>query len=211
RQRSFLSTHVCRLPGSISGSCSASLEPNPDSKIYRTLSSARLRWDRGGNLATTSAPLRYWNSALQRYCRQSVRYRKTLASLPTRLPSQQPRPARKAGFSTFENDCGRETDCLLEGDGFELPVPRTTPGFWPISTRTTRRDRCRKKGVRIRQLLVFAALGREWWARRRSVLSVSDPRERAARGPAGADRAPSSARCASNRMLPAPGCVSRRS
>src|ERR1700721_3779857 len=100
-------------------------------------------------------------------------------------------------------------DSLLEGDGFELPVPRTTPGFWPISTRTTRRDRCRKKGVRIRQLLVFAALGREWWARRRSVLSVSDPRERAAREPAGADRAPSSpssARCASNRMLPAPGC-----
>ena len=40
---------------------------------------------------------------------------------------------------------------------------------------TTRRDRCRKKGVRIRQLLVFAALGREWWARRRSVLSVSTP------------------------------------
>ena len=61
--------------------------------------------------------------ARQRYCRQLVRYRRTLASLPTRLPSQQPRPARKAGFSTFENDCGRETDCLLEGDGFELPVP----------------------------------------------------------------------------------------
>src|SRR6202022_2616509 len=73
------------------------------------------------------------------------------------------------------------TISLLEGDGFELPVPRTTPGFWPISTRTTRRDRCRKKGVRIRQLLVCAALGREWWARRRSVLSVSDPRERAER------------------------------
>ena len=119
-----MSTHVCRLPGSISGSCSASLEPNPDSKIYRTLSSARLRWDRRGNLATTSASLRYWNSARQRYCRQLVRYRKTLASLPTRSPSQQPRPARKAGFSTFENDCGRETDCLLEGDGFELLVPR---------------------------------------------------------------------------------------
>src|SRR6202040_2593393 len=123
RQRSSLSTHVCRLPGSISGSCSASLEPNPDSKIYRTLSSARLRWDRRGNLGTTSASLRYWNSARQRYCRQLVRYRKTLASLPTRSPSQQPRPARKAGFSTFENDCGREPDCLLEGDGFELPVP----------------------------------------------------------------------------------------
>src|SRR6202040_3348139 len=124
RQRSFLSTHVCRLPGSINGSCSASLEPNPDSKIYRTLSSARLRWDRRGNLATTSASLRYWNSARQRYCRQLLRYRNTLASLPTRSPSQQPRPARKAGFSTFENDCGRETDCLLEGDGFEPSVPR---------------------------------------------------------------------------------------
>src|ERR1700731_1622773 len=36
-------------------------------------------------------------------------------------------------------------DSPLEGDGFELPVPRTTPGFWPISTRTTRRDRCRKR------------------------------------------------------------------
>src|SRR6202043_375855 len=74
--------------------------------------------------ATTSASLRYWNSARQRYCRQLARYRNTLASLPTRSPSQQPRPARKAGFSTFENDCGRETDCPLEGDGFELPVPR---------------------------------------------------------------------------------------
>jgi hypothetical protein len=34
-------------------------------------------------------------------------------------------------------------DSPLEGDGFELPVPRTTPGFWPISTRTTRRDSAR--------------------------------------------------------------------
>src|SRR3984893_19310730 len=45
------------------------------------------------------------------------------ASLPTRSPIHPPRPARKAGFSTFESGCGRETDCLLEGDGFELPVP----------------------------------------------------------------------------------------
>jgi hypothetical protein len=109
-----LSTHVCRLPGSISGSCSASLEPNPDSKIYRTLSSARLRWDRRGNLATTSASLRYWNSARQRYCRQLVRYRKTLASLPTRSPSQQPRPARKAGFLDLRKQL-RERDRLSAG------------------------------------------------------------------------------------------------
>src|SRR6202035_1779751 len=55
-------------------------------------------------------------------------------------------------------------------------------GRRPASGRSLRaqrvEDRCRKKGVRIRQLLVFVALGREWWARRRSVLSVSDPRER---------------------------------
>src|ERR1700730_12330145 len=42
------------------------------------------------------------------------------ASLPTRSPIHPPRPARKAGFSTFESGCGRERDCLLEGDGFEL-------------------------------------------------------------------------------------------
>src|ERR1700730_10351063 len=129
----------------------------------------------------------------------------------TPLTLWQPRRARA---SPRYEEARFAMDSPLEGGGFELPVPRTTPGFWPISTRTTRRDRCRKKGVRIRQLLVCAVLGREWWARRRSVLSVSDPRERAAREPAGADRAPSSpssARCASNRMLPAPGCVSRRS
>jgi hypothetical protein len=36
--------------------------PIPDSKIHRTLSPARLRWDRRGNLATTSASLRYWKA-----------------------------------------------------------------------------------------------------------------------------------------------------
>jgi hypothetical protein len=33
-------------------------------------------------------------------------------------------PRGKPGFSTFKSGCGRETDCLLEGDGFELLVPR---------------------------------------------------------------------------------------
>src|SRR5205807_5449407 len=32
-------------------------------------------------------------------------------------------PRGKPGFSTFERGCGRETDCLLEGDGFEPSVP----------------------------------------------------------------------------------------
>src|SRR6516164_4764702 len=32
--------------------------------------------------------------------------------------------AATAGFSTQEGEIPLETDCLLEGDGFELPVPR---------------------------------------------------------------------------------------
>jgi hypothetical protein len=32
-------------------------------------------------------------------------------------------PRAKPGFSTFESRCGRETDCLLEKDGFEPSVP----------------------------------------------------------------------------------------
>src|SRR6202035_106434 len=83
-----------------------------DLPIYRALSPA----------PRPAAP-RYWNTARQRYCRRLTRYRNTLRSLLTRSPSQLPKPARKAGFSTFESYCGRETDCLLEGDGFELPVP----------------------------------------------------------------------------------------
>src|SRR5262249_568331 len=32
-------------------------------------------------------------------------------------------PPGKPGFWTFESGCGRETDSLLEGDGFEPSVP----------------------------------------------------------------------------------------
>src|ERR1700720_333286 len=78
---------------------------------------------RPGTVATTSASLRYWNSARQRHCRPSERYQNIPASLPTQSPSHPRKPARKAGFSTFESGCGRETDCLLEGDGFEPSVP----------------------------------------------------------------------------------------
>ena len=59
-------------------------------------------------------------------------------SLLTRSPSQLPKPARKAGFSTFESGCGRETDCLLEGDGFELSVPLAKERrFRPLITRNS--------------------------------------------------------------------------
>ena len=48
---------------------------------------------------------------------------------PARLyrPGRQVGPAPRAesrGFSTFETGCARETDSPLEGDGFELLVPR---------------------------------------------------------------------------------------
>jgi hypothetical protein len=71
------------------------------------------------------------------------------------------------------------------------------------------------KGVRIRQSLACAVLRREWWARRRPVRCVSDPRGRAAREPAGADRAPScspsSGWCASNRTAASSAAFSSRS
>ena len=54
---------------------------------------------------------------------------------PTRLcrPGRQAsraHPRGKPGFSTLDNGCGRETDCLLEGNRFELPVPRHCRGFF---------------------------------------------------------------------------------
>jgi hypothetical protein len=103
-----------------------------------------------------SATLRYRNMARQRYCWRLARYRNTCASLQTWSSSQLPRPARKAGFSTFENDCGRETDCLLEGGGFELPVPRSpTPRrclrlvSHSAAQPHARRDVCRPKPVSV--------------------------------------------------------------
>src|SRR5438132_12659638 len=35
-------------------------------------------------------------------------------------------PRGKPGFWTFESGCGRETDSLLEGEGFEPSVPLAT-------------------------------------------------------------------------------------
>jgi hypothetical protein len=39
-------------------------------------------------------------------------------------PSRPPTAARKAQVLGLQKRSGRETDCPLEGDGFELPVPR---------------------------------------------------------------------------------------
>src|SRR6516165_1735584 len=49
-------------------------------------------------------------------------------SRPCRLAGPA-HPAATAGFSIPQGEIPRETDCLLEGDGFELPVPRAI-GVW---------------------------------------------------------------------------------
>ena len=66
--------------------------------------------------------------------RQVVGLRSTrIVSQAGRLPSRRlcrrgrqairANPRGKPGFSTFESGCGRETDCLREGSGFELSIP----------------------------------------------------------------------------------------
>ena len=47
------------------------------------------------------------------------------ASLPTRSPNLPRTAARKAGVLDPQHSRGRETDSLLEGDGFEPSVPRS--------------------------------------------------------------------------------------
>src|SRR4029077_12245821 len=62
----------------------------------------------------TSAALRYWNMARQRYCRRLARNGKPCASLPTQSPSQPRTPARKAGVLDLRKRM-RERDGLSAG------------------------------------------------------------------------------------------------
>src|SRR3984893_2329965 len=127
RWRSSSSTPVCRLPGTISGSRSASLEPDTNSKIYFTLSpEPRVRWDRRGILANPisgTAVLEYGPAEILPPVGAISKHPARLCR-PGRQASRA-HPRGKPGFSTFESGCGRETDCLLEGDGFEPSVPGT--------------------------------------------------------------------------------------
>src|SRR3984893_6987850 len=131
RWRSSSSTPVCRLPGTISGSRSASLEPDTNSKIYFTLSpEPRVRWDRRGILANPisgTAVLEYGPAEILPPVGAISKHPARLCR-PGRQASRA-HPRGKPGFSTFESGCGRETDCLLEGGGFEPSVPR---GGWRL-------------------------------------------------------------------------------
>jgi hypothetical protein len=92
---------------------------------YFTLSpEPRVRWDRRGILANPisgTAVLEYGPAEI-------LPPVGAISKHPARLrrPGRQAgraHPRGKPGFSTLDSGCGRETDCLLEGDGFELPVP----------------------------------------------------------------------------------------
>ena len=89
----------------------------------------QLRRDPRGIAPIPSAALRYWNMARQRYCRWIARFRTILrvSADPVAKPAAHTR-AESRGFRPSKAGCGRETDCLLEGDGFELPVPQGRPG-----------------------------------------------------------------------------------
>src|SRR5207237_7465371 len=86
---------------------------------------ARLRWVQRGILAdpiSGAAVLEYGLTEILPPVGAISKY-------PARLcrPGRQAgraHPRGKPGFSTFESGCGRETDCLLEGAGFEPSVPR---------------------------------------------------------------------------------------
>src|SRR5208282_1551842 len=127
RQRSSSSTRVRRLPGTISGPCSALLEPDPNSKDLphgQARRRLRLRWDQRGVLAAPVSGI-----AVLEYAPTEILPSVGAASThPVRLcrPARQAsraHPRGKPGFSTYESGFGRETDSPLEGAGFEPAVP----------------------------------------------------------------------------------------
>jgi hypothetical protein len=68
--------------------------------------------------------MRYWNMAGQRYFPGLARCRRALRLSADRAGNAACKPARKAGVLDHEDKVTRETDSLLEGDGFEPSVPR---------------------------------------------------------------------------------------
>src|SRR5215467_4160862 len=105
--------HVCHLAGTSSVPYLALPEPGPSSEpghIAKPTSSSRhcgtgIRPDRdiSRSWVALTSPVR-----LCRLCRLA----------------EAPHAAATAGFSIQEGEIPRETDCLLEGAGFELSVPR---------------------------------------------------------------------------------------
>ena len=80
-------------------------------------------------------------------------------------------------LSPCKGEIPRDTDSPLEGDGFELLVPRyESPGFsGALRLISLTFGPLPRVGIKP----ACAALPQEWWARLRPVLSASDPRKRA--------------------------------
>src|SRR6516162_5703167 len=126
-QTSCWYSRVCRWLGTISGPCSALLEPIPALSFIDIAGSraAQPRWRRRPHrrephrrhCGTEISPDRDTTGSSARCCW-------TCASLPTAPSGILPTLAENPGFSRNQGEIRKETDSLLEGDGFELPVPR---------------------------------------------------------------------------------------
>ena len=86
---------------------------------------------------TLSPAVRYWNWAGQRYNRLSARYSRARVSLPTQAARPGPDNRGKPRLLDLERRIPARDrfapDSPLEGDGFELVVPRhESRGFWSI-------------------------------------------------------------------------------
>jgi hypothetical protein len=67
--------------------------------------------------------MRYWNIAPQRYCRRLARCWRALRLSADRAANSPAHSRGKPGLLTHEDKVPRDTDCLLEGGGFEPSVP----------------------------------------------------------------------------------------
>ena len=92
------------------------------------------------------AALRYWNMASRDIAASWPDIEIPCASLSTQSPSRPRTAARKAGVLDLESGCGRETDSLLEGDGFEPSVPVATEPIY-IAEGELRGDRRAAKKI----------------------------------------------------------------
>ena len=101
-----------------------------------------------------------WHSRRPHQCTAVLEYGPTeilppvgaISKHPARLcrPGRQAgraHPRRKPGFSTLESGCGRETDCLLEGDGFEPSVPGTKQPVFVVEGKLRGPNRGNQKGL----------------------------------------------------------------
>src|SRR6266446_1897873 len=76
---------------------------------------------------STAASTKPHSDLAERSGTTSIRIRPAYRPLRRGTPGRQAsraHPRGKPGFSTFESGCGRETDSLLVGEGFEPSVPR---------------------------------------------------------------------------------------